>query len=207
MVHQLFSKNLSQCPMPTLLTKAFKVVDGITFDFDELHWTRDDVLNLGNRSEAVECLFPPQLQSSSTWGRCWRFDSWNKIICASKPCFSTHQLQNFMTMLEFSQELCHFPVDRKQCATYFSLPRDDAILAYARSWVLSFDNMELIASCLKITSFSKMHNSNLYVVCMKIQAITLHKNSSWYLLHITGRNVDPRLYKNGMPGVILEKPC
>jgi hypothetical protein len=52
--------------MPTLLTKAFKVVDGITFDFDELHWTRDDVLNLGNRSEAVECLFPPQLQSSST---------------------------------------------------------------------------------------------------------------------------------------------
>lgn len=66
MVHQLFSKNLSQCPMPTLLTKAFKVVDDITFDFDELHWTRDDVLNLGNRSEAVERLFPPQLQSSST---------------------------------------------------------------------------------------------------------------------------------------------
>lgn len=62
MVHQLFSKNLSQCPMPTLLTKAFKVVDDITFDFDELHWTRDDVLNLGNRSEAVERLFPPQLK-------------------------------------------------------------------------------------------------------------------------------------------------
>ncbi len=67
MVHQLFSKNLSQCPMPTLLTIAFKVVDDITFDFDELHWTRDDdVLKLGNRSEAVEGLFPPQLQSSST---------------------------------------------------------------------------------------------------------------------------------------------
>jgi hypothetical protein len=28
--------------MPTLLTTAFKVVDDITFDFDELHWTRDD---------------------------------------------------------------------------------------------------------------------------------------------------------------------
>jgi hypothetical protein len=53
--------------MPTLLTTAFKVVDDITFDFDELHWTRDDdVLKLGNRCEAVEGVFPPQLQSSST---------------------------------------------------------------------------------------------------------------------------------------------
>jgi hypothetical protein len=52
--------------MPTVLTTAFKVVDDITFEFDELHWTRDDVLKLGNRSEAVEGLFPPQLQSSST---------------------------------------------------------------------------------------------------------------------------------------------
>jgi hypothetical protein len=53
--------------MPTLLTTAFKVVDDITFDFDELHWTRDDdVLKLDNRSEAVEGLFPPQLQCSST---------------------------------------------------------------------------------------------------------------------------------------------
>jgi hypothetical protein len=52
--------------MPTLLTTAFKVVDDITFDFDELRWTRDDVLKLGNRSESVEGLFPPQVQSSST---------------------------------------------------------------------------------------------------------------------------------------------